>query len=148
MATMAARPIFIDTNVLIYANVASAPMHSQALTTLNNLWTSGEVLWISRQVIREYVANVTRPQTYAAPMPATNVIARVQYFEQTFQVAEDTSTVTGKLRDLLKSIVIGGKQMHDANIVASMLSHGIDNLLTHNVTDFNRYNHLITVIPL
>jgi hypothetical protein len=29
-----------------------------------------------------------------------------------------------------------------------MLVYGLQNLLTHNTADFNRYSHLITVIPL
>ena len=34
MAMMDAEPLFIDTNILIYANVAGAPFHKQALDAL------------------------------------------------------------------------------------------------------------------
>ena len=43
---------------------------------------------------------------------------------------------------------IAGKQVHDANIVATMLVHGITQVLTHNITDFARFSSLITVLPL
>ena len=32
-----------------------------------------------------------------------------------------------------------GKQVHDANIVATMLAHGVGRLLTFNVADFQRF---------
>jgi predicted nucleic acid-binding protein len=148
MATTGVRRVFVDTNVLVYANITSAPLHKQAQMALQNLWNGNDELWISRQVIREYVMSVTRPQTFMQPMPAANVIARVQFFEQTFQVADDTSATTAKLLELINTIAIGGKQIHDANIVATMLVNQITHLLTHNTGDFSRYNQLITVIPL
>ena len=65
-----------------------------------------------------------------------------------FRLAEVDAGVTLSLLQLLNTIQIGGKQVHDANIVATMQTHGIGQLLTHNVSDFARYSHLITVIPL
>jgi predicted nucleic acid-binding protein len=41
-----------------------------------------------------------------------------------------------------------GKQIHDANIVATMLAHGILTLLTDNIGDFVRWGHLIDVRAL
>jgi hypothetical protein len=41
-----------------------------------------------------------------------------------------------------------GKQVHDTNIVATMLTHGVNRLLTHNVADFVRFSQEITVIPM
>ena len=56
--------------------------------------------------------------------------------------------VTTNLLNLLTTITINGKQVHDANIVATMQAHGIPKLLTHNTTDFARYASIITVVPL
>jgi predicted nucleic acid-binding protein len=148
MATTGVRRAFVDTNVLVYANVSSAPLHQQAQTALQNLWNGNDELWISRQVIREYAMSVTRPQTFMQPMSVATVIARVQYFEKTFEIADDTSATTAKLLELMKTITIGGKQVHDANIVATMLVNQITHLLTHNTGDFSRYSHLITIVPL
>ena len=41
-----------------------------------------------------------------------------------------------------------GKQIHDTNIVATMLVNNIPNILTHNVADFNRFSSEINIIPL
>ena len=56
--------------------------------------------------------------------------------------------MTEALLGLVRTIPVAGKQIHDANIVATALAHGIPAILTHNVTDFVRYSDLIDVISL
>jgi predicted nucleic acid-binding protein len=63
-------------------------------------------------------------------------------------VADETAEVTRRLRSLLDSIPAAGRQVHDANIVATMLAHGVGHLLTFNVADFHRFEPLIAVEPL
>ena len=41
-----------------------------------------------------------------------------------------------------------GRQVHDANIVATMLAHGERRLLTFNVADLRRFARLIEVLVL
>lgn len=136
---------FIDTNILIYANVATAPFHEQALNAIKAAQQAGRPLWISRQVIREFIAVRTRPQTFAHPSTVEQIIERVHYLEELFQVADDTSAVTSRLVKLIGDIQIGGKQVHDANVVATILAYGIPSLLTHNTGDFKRFNTVIEV---
>jgi predicted nucleic acid-binding protein len=148
MVTTGVSQIFIDTNILIYANVVTAPFHTQAQVALQNVWQSGADLWISRQVIREYAVTLTRPQVFSQPVNIATVITQIQYFQTVFRLADDTAPVTDRLLTLLSTLAVGGKQIHDANIVATMLVYGITHLMTHNVADFNRYAGLITVMPL
>ena len=140
-----AKPLFIDTNILIYANVANAPFHKQALNALTLVQQSERPLWISRQVLREFISARTRPQTFAKPSTPEIVIERVRYLTEQFQVADDTSLVTEQLIKLLKDFNIGGKQVHDANIVATMLAYDIPCLLTHNIKDFQRFENIIRI---
>ncbi|MCF6264395.1 MAG: hypothetical protein L3J24_12525 [Xanthomonadales bacterium] len=102
-------------------------------------------MWISRQVLREFIAARTRPQTFADPSTPDVVIKRVMYLEERFQVADDTAAVTGQLIKLMEGFKIGGKQVHDANIVASMLAYDIPCLLTHNIKDFQRFGEAIRI---
>ena len=89
--------------------------------------------------MREFIAARTRPQTFAKPSTPEVVIERVRYLEEQFQVADDTAIVTEQLVRLLGEFKIGGKQVHDANIVATMLAYDIPCLLTHNIKDFQRF---------
>jgi len=148
MAMTVVDPVFVDTNILIYSAAALSPFHANAVAKLQGLVTDGHPLWISRQVLREYLVAMSRPGTLTVAVPMTSLIADVQAFEARLNIAEDGASVTGHLINLLGSISCAGKQVHDANIVATMLAHGIKMLLTHNVADFNRFNALITVMPL
>jgi predicted nucleic acid-binding protein len=139
------RALFIDTNVLVYANVATAPFHNAALKALQEAHQAGRPLWISRQVLREFIAARTRPQTFAQPSTPAVVIERVKYFESHFEIADDTPAVTDQLLRLLANHKLGGKQVHDANIVATMQAHGIPTLLTRNTKDFERFGETIRI---
>lgn len=66
MATTDADGLFVDTNVLVHANVAEAPLHQAALKALADARDGGCGVWTSRQVVREYLVVRTRPQTFAS----------------------------------------------------------------------------------
>ncbi len=148
MATTAADPVFVDTNILIYSTTTLSPYHNSAVAKLQTLVTVGHPLWTSRQVLREYLAAMSRPGTLTVPVPMATLLGDVRAFETRFSIAEDGAIVTSHLLNMLGSIPCAGKQVHDANIVATMLAQGIPNLLTHNIADFNRFAGLIMVIPL
>jgi predicted nucleic acid-binding protein len=148
MATTAADPVFVDTNILVFANTATAPYHTEAQLALQSFAASGAELWISRQILREYLAVLSRPQPFTLPLPAATLVADIRRFEAQFCIAEDGPAVTANLLTLLNTIAIGGKQVHDANIVATMQTYGLRRLLTHNTADFARFGALIQVEPL
>lgn len=148
MAMTDADRVFVDTNVLVYGTVAAAPAHAAARRALADRRAAGAELWISRQVLREYIAVLTRPQTYVQPVPVAALAADVRSFERQFRVVDDTALVTAQLLRLLEEVQTGGKQIHDANIVATMMVHGIATLLTANAADFARFLPRIVVDAL
>lgn len=145
MAMTDAEPLFIDTNILIYANVANTPQHERVLSAIKAAHQAGRALWISRQVLREFIAARTRPQTFAQPRTPEVVIERARYLTDRFQVADDTAAVTEQLIKLMGDFQTGGKQIHDANIVATMLAYDIPCLLTYNARDFKRFGEVIRI---
>lgn len=144
MATTDVEPLFLDTNVLIYANVAESPFHESAINAIKTAQRSKRTLWISRQVIREYLVSLTRPQAFKKLSKGT-VLDQVDQFIERFDVADDILAVTEQLIQLLKDYQVGGKQIHDANIVATMLAYRIPCLLTHNMKDFERFEDVIRI---
>lgn len=142
---MAAEPLFVDSNVLVYAQLSESPWHEPARQALQHAAKAQRPLWISRQVIREYAVIMSRPQTFAQPLSPSILIERIGYLRQHFRIADDTSAVTEALLKLLKNYAIGGKQVHDANIVATMQVQGIRHLLTHNEKDFARFGDGLVV---
>ncbi|MBN4063700.1 hypothetical protein JYT79_02850 [Cardiobacterium sp. AH-315-I02] len=51
MVMMDAEALFIDTNVLVYANIVESPYHEQALAAITMAHQTGRTIWISRQVL-------------------------------------------------------------------------------------------------
>lgn len=148
MATTGADPVFVDTNVLVFAKQSLSPWNAAAGAKLQDLVAAGHPLWISRQTLREYLSAMSRPGALTVSVPMADLIADVQSFEAQFLIAEDGPSVTANLLSLLSSIPCSGKQIHDANLVATMLAHQIPQLVTHNVADFNRFALSITIMPL
>jgi len=136
---------FVDTNVLAYATATSAPFRDRARAALVRL-AADEQLSVSRQILREYVAVMTRPQTWGRALSLAEAMTDAAVFERRFTVLEDGQLVWDQLMDLSRLYSFGGRQVHDANVVATMLAHGERRLLTFNEADFRRFTPLIEVI--
>jgi len=145
---MAADPVFVDTNVLVYATRPSAAQHASAQASLARLEGEGSSLWVSAQVLREYLAAVTRPQATAPALPMATAITDVRRFRAAFDVAEERPNVLDRLLHLLTTHSSSGRQVHDANIVATMLEHSIRRLLTFHAGDFRCFAGIIDIEPL
>ena len=63
-----------------------------------------------------------------------------------FEILEDCYWVTEPLMVLCRAVPVGGRQIHDANIVATMLAHGECRLMTFNTTDFRRFRDRIEFV--
>ena len=140
--------MFVDTNVLIGARFVTAPHHGVAVSNLDRIRESPETLCTSRQVLREYLVVVTRPQSWTTPLPMAEAVEDVRRLTMSFAVLEDGPGVMEMLTALCREVPIAGKQVHDANIVATMLTHGERRLLTFNTRDFRRYSDRIELIGM
>ncbi|HGJ66158.1 TPA: PIN domain-containing protein [bacterium] len=146
--TSNADSVFLDTNVLVYANVKESPLHQLAIKAIQYYYDIGVELWISRQVLREYIAVLTRPQIFVKPVSISIVSDRIRFFQTHFQVAEENHQITEELLALIERFSVGGNQIHDANIVATMQVYGIHSLVTHNISDFRRFSDIIDIISI
>ena len=136
---------FVDTNVLVYAAVRSSPFRDRARAALAGA-AAGGTLSLSRQVLREYIAAMTRPQTWGKPLTLTEAMADAAAFVQRLLILEDGPPVWDQLVQLSRAYSFGGRQVHDANVVATMLAHGESRLLTFNAADFRRFSTLIEIV--
>ena len=101
---------------------------------------------ISRQILREYVSAITRPQVWATPVPLAKAVAATRQYIGAFNLLEDGPLVWNEFERLSRSVLFGGKQVHDANLVATMLAHGETQLLTFNGAHFRRFSTMINII--
>lgn len=140
--------IFVDTNILVYSSLPHFPLYTQANKRMSELLTQNNEIWLSRQVIREYLVTMTRPAITGGIITPQENLVNISTFSAAFRVADETADVTNRLLSLLQQVSVMGSQIYDANIVATMQAYNITRLLTHNVVDFTRYNSFITVLSL
>jgi len=140
--------LFVDTNVLLRATHSSLEAHTVAAAYLSQRQREGTELWISRQVIREYLVQVTRPGLFERPLSGSAAAVLATELLSLFRIADDDVDVTGQLLRLMREYPVGGKQVHDANIIATMLACGVDQLVTMNYSDMQRFSPLVDVIHL
>ena len=133
-----AETIFIDTNILIYATNDESPFQEKATSVLNKLISQGIECAISPQIIREYLVVFTRgnPPDDAARSAALHNVGK---FLEAFTLLNESRETVTRLKAIVENCNVGGKQIHDANIVAVMQEYGIKRLLTHNLDDFKSY---------
>ena len=139
----------LDTNVYLSATDEGRAEHRQALAIFNDWPGRGTTLYASGQIMREYLAVATRPaDKHGLGLKQADAVANAGMFRARTSLLAEDHRVADRLLDLMNEIPFGGGQVHDANVVATMLVHGIDSLITINLADFTRFEHHITLIPL
>jgi predicted nucleic acid-binding protein len=139
---------FVDANILVFAANKLSPWHTAATTRLQTAQQEGISLLVNPQVIREFFVAATRPALNAPPPSIEPILENVRRIRTGFDLLNECEATIDRLAVLLKDIPTYGNQVHDANIVATMLTYGVTTLLTHNTADFTRFASLVHVVPL
>ena len=145
-------PLMVDANVLVFSCLPASPRHEAAVAALTAAEMSGAAICVSPQILRELLVQLTRrgPRSPGDPVAPAAAAGFVADLRPRLRLLPETEAVVDRLDGLLRTVGAEGESIHDANIVAAMLAHGVTRLLTHNVKDFDRYADagLITISPL
>ena len=143
------RAVLVDANVLLSATAPFRPLHRAALTVLNDWPNRRFPLAASVQILREYLVVASRPvEVNGLGLASAEALANVAAFRARMRLLVDSEPVWERLQSLIMTHGCKGKQIHDANIVASALTWGLPRLVTANAGDFNRFAGEIEVIDL
>lgn len=138
---------FVDTGILLRAVFVNMERHKKGRNILDRLIYEEEEgrieLWISGQVIREFITQAARR---TKPATTRRALDKFEYILPSFQVAEETKVTQAQFRQLLRDYVVPRKAVHDANIVATMLSHNIGTIYTLD-SHFTLFRERIKVLP-
>jgi predicted nucleic acid-binding protein len=149
MATPVADRVVLDTSVLLAATDEARADHRHAEAALNAWPAAGVALYTSGQILREYLAVATRPvDVDGLGMARSAAVANVRALRQRLRLLAENGRVADRLLEVLDAVDCTGKQVHDANVVATMLVHGIDAVVTSNVDDFTRFGDRVRVVEL
>ena len=137
--------VFVDTNVLLRFSFPGLHHHEECEAYLLRLMRDNVELWISGQVIREFYVQATHANTFARPLSVEQVLQEIETFPPRLHIAESTSAVRAQLLTLLREYNVRSKLTHDTNILATMLTHGIDTICTLD-SDFERFADRVTIL--
>ncbi len=112
--------VLVDTNVLLTATTPARALHTEALEVLNEWPTRGFSLCVSGQVFREYLVVATRPtEVNGLGLGVEDALANVAELRARFRLLDERVAVFEHLNRLVREIGCRGKQIHDANLVAT-----------------------------
>ena len=138
--------VLIDTNVLIYATLEEDPRFERSRDLLISK-ASGE-RYVSVQNLAEMYPNLTGQKMQPPDAPA---VARAKILSiaslPTLQVLPLTGDVQAIALELCEKYGITRQRYFDAQLVATMMAHGIRTLLTENDRDFKDMSEIRAVNP-
>ena len=137
----------LDSNVFLRLADKKSPHHKTVLAAISKLRAGNNVLCYTPQVLAEFWNVCTRPATERGGLGFStgNASRKADVIMKHFRLLPDSMATFSEWRRLVSDHKISGVQVHDAKIVASMIVHGIQTLITFNEKDFKRFP-MITVI--
>lgn len=149
MAMMDADTVLVDTNILISASVATRPFHDAATEVMNAWPNEGKILCISGQILREYLVVATRPlERNGLGFVLEKALYNVRAFRERMHFLEENLAVAQKLQILIEEVACSGNEIHDANLIATALTHNVGQLVTENYDDLKRFSDHLSILRL
>jgi predicted nucleic acid-binding protein len=137
--------LFLDTNILLTATDESRTHNKIARDLIASHHRIGLHFGISGQVIREYLVVATRtPNVNGLGMESADALSNVSEFSKQLLFFEESEVVSHQLQLLTRKYQLVGTHIHDANVVATLLAHGLSKLVTENPVDFSVFSEVET----
>jgi len=131
----------LDTGILLRLIDRMDPLHLVVKNAVKDLGDQGIPLVTSTQNLAELWNVLTRPiGNNGLGLPSTSAVTFIErVVEPLCSLALENDQLFPRLKLLAGKYSFGGKQVHDARLVALMLSCRIDTILTLNERHFLKY---------
>jgi predicted nucleic acid-binding protein len=138
----------LDTNIWLRTVQRESPHHSLAVEALATLLTQGDEVFITAQNVIEFWSVATRPAA-ANGLGWSVEVARqeVDRLQGQFPLLDDSADVFTQWLQLVSAAQVIGRRVHDARLVAVMITHSVTHLLTFNRDDFRQFSMITVVTP-
>lgn len=138
----------LDTNVIVRNANRADPQQARVAGLLEQLVREGAELCLAPQVLFEYWVAATRPvQLTGLGLTPAEARRSVELFRDAFVLLPEPTELIECWLDLCSRYAVRGRQAHDARLVAFMMCHALDRLVTLNATDFARYSEIQCLGP-
>ncbi len=138
----------IDTSVLIRLSDPTDEFFDEATDTVDHLHVAGNNLVVAPQVVYEYWSASTRPVARRGlGLSPGQVRTNIEHFNQTFEFADEPIGLYREWLNIVTTLLVSGKESHDARLVAFMNLSNIQHIVTFNTVDFARYPTVTAIDP-
>jgi predicted nucleic acid-binding protein len=133
-------PRLCDTNVLLRCIDTASPQQPLAAKAIAELLAAGEEVCVAHQNLYEFWVVATRPkEKNGLGLTPAQALVELGEIEKKLLVLSDNPDVYYTWRELVEAHDIKGLPAHDARLAATMLVHGVDEILTFNAEHFRRF---------
>ncbi|MBE9169041.1 type II toxin-antitoxin system VapC family toxin [Pleurocapsales cyanobacterium LEGE 06147] len=137
----------LDTNILLRLLVPEHPMNSDAVKVIDSLRSTGKKLIIASQNLIELWNVCTRPlEKNGLGLTSSETKQEIEQLKTLFVFLPDTAEIYQECERLVTTYNVKGVNVHDTRLIAFMLIHSIDHLLTFNTKDFQRFSNEIFIV--
>lgn len=143
-----ATAVFLDTSLIIPATVEAHPSHRAASDFVDQLLSGTAQVCISPQICREFLVVLTRQPVSGRTFQLDEALAALEVWTTGCVLLGESEKSVRECLGLIRRHAVLGKQIHDCNIVATMVAHGVRRLATRNPADFKRFQQEIDVMPV
>lgn len=138
----------IDTNVLVRLRDADSSHRLPCARAIEILRSRQEDLCICTQVVIEYYVVATRPrEVNGMGMHADEALQDIREMRTLFHWLPEPPDIDRTWQHIVEKYSVTGKQAHDARLLALMVSHHVEKLLTLNVAHFGRFAEVSATSP-
>ncbi len=113
------KSISVDTNILVYCNNKDSPFCKASREKLEQFIKNGDRLFISDQVLREYLVIMTRPGVLEEPISPKLAVDDVTMMKEEFNLIFPDQKALDTLADLTVKYDIKAKKIHNTAIVST-----------------------------
>jgi len=138
----------VDTNVLIYAHLSSFTQHGRARQYLQDfLADPTSVLVVVPIILHELVHVITDARRFEHPvkMEEAIAIARLYLNRTNIECVDIGARAIGLTFELMEQYRLGRNRVADSLLVATLLQHGVDELITCNEVHFAVFDEITTI---
>jgi predicted nucleic acid-binding protein len=137
-----------DTNLLLRLADRNSAQHSIATQALAQLLKRGDEVYLTPQNFIEFWAVATRPvEANGFGWTSERTAKEVSDLQDRFPLLQDSPDVFARWLEIVQTLPIHGKRVHDARLVAVLQAHKTEHLVTFNGADFSAFPSLSLIDP-
>ena len=137
-----------DSNIVLRFVQPSNPLYQTVFRAIDKLRKTGEEIVLVPQILVEFWVVATRPiNVNGLKMTTDQAEKELENLQSIFTVLPENAQIFEEWKTLVVKYKVSGKPAHDARIVAAMITHKVDTILTLNPNDFKRFIEVKAVRP-